>query len=186
MLDTPILCDLDGVAANFEHASLECHNRGGYVTTTWAFWEDWGMTSKEFFDKIALEGISFYKDRVQPYPWLRELVSLISAASSNVTILSQCNDDPIGGYAGKKEWINKHLKPICNWKSFIGDGAKALLAAPGRLLIDDSTENVKAWKEAGGSAFLFPQPWNTPQSGYNRMELLRSALEQWKVGKYNG
>jgi len=37
---------------------------------------------------------------------------------------------------------------------------KEKLAAPCRLLIDDRSENVKAFRDAGGSAILVPRPWN--------------------------
>ena len=37
---------------------------------------------------------------------------------------------------------------------------KELNAKSGAILIDDSDDNIRKYREAGGTAILFPQPWN--------------------------
>lgn len=57
--------------------------------------------------------------------------------------------------AGKMEWINRH------WgKEFIFAVNKGLLSRPGRLLVDDCEDNIKAWETYGGAGILVPRPWN--------------------------
>jgi len=55
--------------------------------------------------------------------------------------------DWVIGFTGEDKWILRDLI-LCARKS------KHLLAKSHTILIDDNTENVQAWKDAGGIAFL--------------------------------
>lgn len=39
--------------------------------------------------------------------------------------------------------------------------APRTMRRPGRVLIDDNDTNCAKWREHGGTAILFPQPWNS-------------------------
>lgn len=47
---------------------------------------------------------------------------------------------------------------------------KWLLASPRHVLVDDNEENVRLFREAGGHAFLWPQPWNSGRQGLPALE----------------
>jgi 5'(3')-deoxyribonucleotidase len=62
--------------------------------------------------------------------------------------------------AGKYEWITTVLPPYLHRQYLIGP-RKQFCAHPEALLIDDSDDNVKAFRGAGGHAILVPRPWNS-------------------------
>lgn len=62
--------------------------------------------------------------------------------------------------AGKLEWIHNYL-PKWLHRQYIMTPHKYLLAKPGTLLIDDSNDNVNAFRYAGGRSILVPRPWNS-------------------------
>jgi hypothetical protein len=56
---------------------------------------------------------------------------------------------------------------------------KRLLAAPGRLLIDDNEENCRAFARAGGRSFLFPALHNRlHEYSRNPLEYVRAELPE--------
>lgn len=59
---------------------------------------------------------------------------------------------------GKLEWLGEHFGAPC--RNYVFTPNKYLLARPGAVLVDDLESNVLAFKAAGGSAVLVPQPWN--------------------------
>ncbi len=61
--------------------------------------------------------------------------------------------------SGKHAWIRRHMPRMNRLTTFTS--MKHLLAGPGRILIDDRTDNCKDWEGAGGKSLLFPRPWNT-------------------------
>jgi 5'(3')-deoxyribonucleotidase len=61
-------------------------------------------------------------------------------------------------YSAKVEWCRRRL--MAHEHQVIVTKHKPLLAAPGRLLIDDNPENCKNWMVHGGTAILWPQPGN--------------------------
>jgi len=50
----------------------------------------------------------------------------------------------------KRAWVRHHLCPRVPVITVSGGEAKALFAAPGALLIDDSERNLRAWQARGG------------------------------------
>lgn len=59
--------------------------------------------------------------------------------------------------AGKFDWLTFNLPKGVNFALI---HHKSMLARVDRLLIDDSPKNVEEFRRAGGSAFLWKQPWN--------------------------
>lgn len=63
--------------------------------------------------------------------------------------------------SGKMAWIKKHL-PEYERQTIICSSPKEILAGvPDSFLIDDCQKNVDRWQDAGGTAILIPQPWNS-------------------------
>ena len=46
------------------------------------------------------------------------------------------------------------------FRDFLIGPPKWICARPDQLLIDDNDGNVESFRERGGQAILFPQPWN--------------------------
>lgn len=60
--------------------------------------------------------------------------------------------------SGKVRWLQRHFGQ--RFRSFILTQHKYLMAAPGRVLIDDWDQNVEKWEKAGGRSILVPRVWN--------------------------
>lgn len=52
--------------------------------------------------------------------------------------------------ADKRNWVARHLSGTAPVTTVANGAAKALYAAPGRVLIDDIQRNIDAWVAAGG------------------------------------
>lgn len=78
----------------------------------------------------------------------------------HISICTTPIDDP-ECLAGKLEWIHRYL-PKWLHRQYDMTPQKYLLAhVPGALLIDDSDDNVNAFRAIGGQAILVPRPWNS-------------------------
>lgn len=96
------------------------------------------------------------------------------------TILTTVAIHSPGVFDGKASWLRKHLKNYYyEGRVCICTGAKHRIAAPGKLLIDDSQDNYDRWLDAGGEAILVPRPWNSNRgkSVYNE---IRWGLSEWE------
>lgn len=171
-----IILDLDGVLAEFDRAACEVHGLPeGTVPKSWDWYHDFGITDKEFWDKIHALGDKFYGELVQPYPWAREVLELVRGADDFV-IMSSPSNHP-AGYAGKKIWVDKYLDGVKPAQLIVGS-AKHLLAGRDRLLVDDGPHNITAFIDAGGATCTFLQPWNCDDPS-DRIRHLKESLEDW-------
>lgn len=59
---------------------------------------------------------------------------------------------------GKRRWLEHNLPELS--RKLVLTEAKHLVARPDTILVDDSTDQVEAWRKAGGPAVLWYQPWN--------------------------
>lgn len=114
-----------------------------------------GMTKTKFWSPID-EDPNFWHG-LPKLPHCDMLVKLAQSISDAVCILSSPHNHE-NCFAGKHEWIKQHLPASVGT---VLAKQKHLLAAPGRLLIDDQDDKVNAFRSAGGSAILFPQHWNS-------------------------
>lgn len=184
MPDPKLILDLDGVFADFVGGACVVHGRPGFQVTCWNFYEEWGITSKEFWEPIKRKGDCFYEHIVQPYPWARELLTLCRKFDKDCVFASVAGGEHASDYSGKLRFVRRHFgdMPLIvmpgNTERTPG-GTKHLLAAPGRVLVDDSGENVIAWREHGGHAVVFPQYWNAAHDFINnRVEYVDGQLER--------
>jgi hypothetical protein len=77
----------------------------------------------------------------------------------NICLLTSPTKDP-ESLAGKLEWIHLNL-PSWMHRQYLVGPRKHFCARPDSLLIDDSDDNVKKFREHGGNAILVPRPWNS-------------------------
>lgn len=61
--------------------------------------------------------------------------------------------------AGKLEWIHAHF-PLWTHRQYVITPHKYLLARQDALLIDDNSDNIRAFVRNGGVGLLVPRPWN--------------------------
>jgi hypothetical protein len=71
----------------------------------------------------------------------------------------------------KFHWIHHNL-PEWLQKQVVVATEKRCCASRNALLIDDSEENVEAFREAGGTAILVPRPWNSLHKITNSASIL--------------
>ena len=71
------------------------------------------------------------------------------------------------------DWIGGRLPQFS--RSFIMTPCKEVLSKKG-ILIDDSDANVEEFRERGGSAILFPQPWNKNRKQDGRVDYVTEQL----------
>lgn len=62
--------------------------------------------------------------------------------------------------AGKHHWCAAQLDLQPRQVLLVDSRRKHMLAAPHRVLIDDTPHIVDRWNRAGGIGILYPQPWN--------------------------
>jgi hypothetical protein len=170
--------DVDGVSANFNAGMLEIHGLPeDFPITSWEYYKDAGMTTKEFWRPAKRLGRGFYVPCVPKYPWFKELFDAVYAADDDIVLVTS-NPWDAGLYASKLDWIDHYIGK----RPTIFCDEKWRLAKPGCLLIDDNDDNVLDYREAGGAAILFPQPWNENRGLCDqRMDFLRRNLNSWKV-----
>jgi len=87
----------------------------------------------------------------------------------NIFIATSPTKDP-DCLAGKLEWIQTYLPGYLH-RQYLITPRKWLCADRKTLLIDDSDDNVKSFREHGGKAILVPRPWNVMHK-YRGMDII--------------
>ena len=172
-----IFLDMDGVISDFIGGACRLFDRDDALRN-WPLGERdapkaFGVSTSLFWEKIDGAGADYWAN-LEPYPWCQELIRLIKETAP-FTILSA----PSLGVecpTGKLRWLRAHLG--AGFHDHLFGHQKYFCAKPGHVLIDDSEPNVNRFREHGGSAILFPQPWNanhtiTDRLGYVAQELRR-------------
>ena len=153
-----IYLDMDGVTTNFLLGTRKIHNNFDSPAQQWDWWNDWNLTTDEFWEKIDSD-LEFWYD-LEPHDWLDELLIEVEKIDPEYRVLTSPRNTP-QCYSGKHYWVEKYLGIVTQCRRFCPYGQKAELARPDRILIDDADHNIDSWESAGGIGVLFPQPWNT-------------------------
>ncbi|WP_417386787.1 5' nucleotidase, NT5C type [Gimesia sp.] len=173
-----ILLDMDGVISDFMGAILELHDQG-HLLEEWPPGErDYagvlGMTKDEFWKPVDSVGGRFWAE-FPPYPWLDELLALLKQTAP-ITISTSPSRSAACASA-KVEWLRQHFQEPLYMDFMIGT-KKYLMAKPDVVLIDDQHKNIDLFREHGGQAILFPQPWNENYAIADRIGYVKSELEK--------
>jgi FMN phosphatase YigB (HAD superfamily) len=112
---------------------------------------------QEFWENVPRIAWS-HTPRAPEFDWLLDQ-SIGLVGPENVCLLTSPTKDP-ESLAGKLEWIHMNLPSFMHRQYLVGP-RKHFCARPDSLLIDDSDENVKKFREHGGHAILVPRPWNS-------------------------
>jgi hypothetical protein len=145
-----LFLDMDGVLTDFTGA---CEKLGDDMMF-------WYSNDKElFWKKIASAGIEFWSEM----PWMpggKELHGFFRSSGFFPTILSALpgpERKKALTYAreGKIKWLRKELGPSYAETAILCcRPEKALQSGAARVLIDDNSENIREWEEAGGIGIL--------------------------------
>lgn len=155
---------MDGVLCDFISPAMEAHGNefiyDDYPAGEWGVDKVLGLSDADFWAGINSKK-SFWND-LKPYPWLHELIAAAKFCGESIKIATSPSKHAIS-YRGKREWVEQYLgiDIYAGAIELIMIKSKHLLAAPDRLLIDDSDKNINAFREAGGCGILFPQRWNS-------------------------
>ncbi|QDV21599.1 5' nucleotidase, deoxy (Pyrimidine), cytosolic type C protein (NT5C) [Gimesia panareensis] len=173
-----ILLDMDGVISDFMGAILELHGQRE-LAENWPEGEPnyagvLGMTKDEFWKPVDSLGGRFWAE-FPPYPWLNELLDLIRETAPFTISTSPSRSAACA--SAKVEWLRQHFEEPLFMDFMIGT-QKYLLAKPDVVLIDDQHKNIDKFREHGGQAILFPQPWNANFAITDRIGYVKSELEK--------
>lgn len=167
-----ILLDLDGVLADFVQGASVVHNKDPKLVSSYGIDIHWGLIPSEFWSPLGYEFWANLPLTAEAH----EVVDMCSNAvgKENVGIItSPCLTE--GCTEGKRTWVKEHFPDFL--KNLLVGSAKYFCASPNTLLIDDWDTNCEKFREHGGAAFLFPQPWNTARECCgNKILCLRDAL----------
>jgi hypothetical protein len=142
--------DMDGVLTDFMGA---CEKLGKHMMV-------WYSNDKErFWNHITYTGTEFWSEM----PWIaggKELYGFLESSGFSPTILSAL-PGPERGKAivdarkGKIQWLRKELGTQSAINAILClRHEKALQSGISRVLIDDNSENIREWEEAGGTGIL--------------------------------
>lgn len=153
--------DLDGLLADFVRGIFAIHGNNGLAITDvrWGLEAQLGIDPVKFWEPLGYE---FWKG-LQPYEDGMKLLQATEwiVGPQNIGLLtSPCQTK--GCIDGKRAWVKEHLDDYSG-RLFVGS-AKHLFAGPGKILVDDNTDNVNKFTAAGGRSVLVPRPWNVRSS----------------------
>lgn len=167
------LLDMDGVLSDFTSAALHLLNQELHHNITleeyvdsqlgWSIQEAYGISVSRFWSIINNEN-DFWL-RLEPFPWCKELIKFLREIG-DITIVTTPSLDPECAKQ-KLQWLKIFLDIQSN-DVFLG--AKKYLMAGNGILIDDSPDNVKKFKQYGGEAILVPSNWNTKNLTFDLVE----------------
>ena len=152
-----ILLDMDGVLANFVQGLIDTMK----LDTTHDQWSSWshhktiGISDDEMWASTKFPA---WWENLDPYPWASRLVSCLRGVGDVIfcTSPSLCDSCP----SQKVAWLRSHELMHERKNDYQIGPRKELNAKSGAILIDDSDDNIRKYRDAGGTAILFPQPWN--------------------------
>jgi 5'(3')-deoxyribonucleotidase len=163
-----ILLDCDGVLADFVSGAAEVHGKSPEILS-WDFWIEWGMEPEEFWAPLATR--DFWLG-LRPYRWAGELLAGLREIGEVTVCTAPMHLNTEVCIGAKLDWLESYfgIRP----ESVMVGRKKHLMAGKDRILIDDSDENVYQFWRMGGSAVVFPQPWNLA-AGRNYQHVLNSV-----------
>lgn len=148
--DLKVFLDMDGVLTDFTGA---CEKLSEHMMVWYA------ADRERFWKHITAAGCGFWSDM----PWMaggKELHDFLKSSGLNPTILSALPSPDrkiamVNARKGKIEWLKKELgAPYANNAILCFRPEKALQSGSSRILIDDNSNNIREWEEAGGTAIL--------------------------------
>lgn len=130
--------DMDGVLVDFEK---------GYFELTKKHTKQFPKGDAAFWQPLSDAGASFWAN----LPWMPDGPELWKYIKRyKPAILTAPSQDP-SSRVGKEAWCKMHINNQYRELFFASRGMKQMFAGPGRILIDDTEETVKEWREKSGN-----------------------------------
>lgn len=179
-----IILDMDGVIVNFIEGA--CRVSGKDYKELYRNWPPneyrleavFNMNIADLWANIDKEDSHFWSTLNQ-YEWSRSLYEKLKEYGSLFFLTSPSNHPP--SLAGKLEWLH-HFTGDNKCRNYLMGSPKFLCGKPENVLIDDSDANIESFKQAGGNAILFPQPWNKLNSYKNdKVEYVLSQMKALRM-----
>lgn len=148
-----IFLDMDGVLCDFAGGVCALFGKDAPQAGDLAqeLHQHLGIAKGLMWSRIAEAGARLWEG-LEPLPWADELVALVRS-HGELVIATAPSLNP-ASLAGKLTWLQRRFGR--NFRDFVVTPQKHLLAAPGRILIDDSPRHVDAFSAFGGLSTLFP------------------------------
>ncbi len=145
-----LFVDLDGVMANFHRGACPLfqvpYPRQSVLHFEWLF-NQTGTTVEDFLGRI--DATPGFWEKLEPFPWLPELIQILDTACPNWQILTFATQDPVS-WQGKAAWVKRVLGADSIRRLVMIHGDKERLASPDALLVDDHRRWCQNWKASGG------------------------------------
>lgn len=153
-----ILIDMDGVLADFIRPACKLVgvDFDKYPPGEWEIAKVAGISDDDFWRTIERQP-DFWVN-LPKTPHFGELIKFVESLKVRWSISTSPSMDP-NCVKQKVLWMRQHIGPRFN--SYMIGKQKELMAAPGRVLIDDSDRNLERFERAGGRGILFPAQWNS-------------------------
>lgn len=140
-----VYVDLDGVLSDF--GGLLSSYLGKHISTIskgylWATVNKYNKEVNPFFESLPLMDDAM------------ELWDFVVANFSEVNILTATGNTPRDAAEQKRKWVIKHLYKYNKIVTVTKSSDKADYASDGCILIDDRTQSIDPWVEAGGVGLL--------------------------------
>ena len=173
----PVFLDMDGVLANFFEGVARLFGTASAALPRGEY--DMGRCLGVPFAEIdrRVKGTPTFWSELPPYPWAKELLALFEFfPPGDSFILSHPWPGDDNCCQGKLVWLARHYGVPGDRVIFTPH--KYLLAAPGRLLIDDRPDECHRWRSLGGRACEFPAHHNQVRTtfGDGPVALVRASL----------
>lgn len=161
-----IYLDMDGVLSNFVLSALRLHCPNGWkrLMETWPkgvfeIYDVIDISGSDFWGTINMEGWKFWSE-LEPFPWAMPLYNTLKELGDVVVLTSPSRNPNCA--KGKILWLQHFFMEGYDFRDYIlaPSQFKHHVAAFGRILVDDSSRNIKRFNKAGGCGVLVPQPWN--------------------------
>ena len=149
-----VYVDMDGVLCDLFNRAAELNSVDHYHQMTKAQWESFLQDSDAYGLFTSL----------LPFPTANALLEMVRNMFGGYRILSSpLSFDKAGSIAGKREWLQTHIKvPADGW---IFDHNKFNYAVQGdgtpNILIDDWSKNIVPWNERGGIGIKYQADENS-------------------------
>lgn len=182
-----ILMDMDGVMVDFVGGAARLFDRD-----VEELMESWpagqfdicpvlGVSATQFWSRIDRAGEEWWA-YLEDYPWTRDLIEMMSVHDGGF-VISTSPSRSCHSSSGKVRWLQSRFGG--SFRGYMLGEHKHLMAKPGAILVDDNEVSVLKFREHGGEAVLFPQPWNSLGRVVDPLGYLAGELDRL-TGKVGG
>jgi calcineurin-like phosphoesterase family protein/5'(3')-deoxyribonucleotidase len=176
-----VYLDMDGVVCCLTRAVYDLFKEDDKYDELYENWplatydmtKVFGIESESvMWNTIDAGGPEFWQN-VPEFPWFQDLYDALAQRGRVVFLTSPSCD--ASSLSGKLLWLQDRFGKF--YRDYIITNKKHLLAHPKAVLVDDSPAMVKMFRDAGGQAVLFPQPWNGHTVPDNVVDHIVSKVE---------